>query len=77
MSDRLDKTISKCFKKIDSLKKDLKKLTLLLGHLEETAKKIRDNQKCSKESLDEESSWRKELETRDMKMWDHNKHSVL
>lgn len=43
MSDKLDKTISNCFKKVDTLKKDLKELTLLLGHLEEKAKKLRDD----------------------------------
>tara|TARA_R100000655_G_scaffold36889_1_gene71410 strand:+ start:1032 stop:1223 length:192 start_codon:yes stop_codon:yes gene_type:complete len=43
MSDKLDETISNCFKKVDTLKKDLKELTLLLGHLEEKAKKLRDN----------------------------------
>lgn len=43
MSDKLDETISNCFKKVDTLKKDLKELTLLLGHLEEKAKKLRDD----------------------------------
>ena len=43
MTDRLDETISNCFKKVDTLKKDLKELTLLLGHLEEKAKKLRDD----------------------------------
>jgi|TARA_B100000900_G_C20552410_1_gene705323 hypothetical protein len=41
--DLLDITISNCFKKVDTLKKDLKELTLLLGHLEEKAKKLRDD----------------------------------
>ena len=45
MSDKLDETISNCFKKVDTLKKDLKELTLLLGHLEEKAKKLRDDLK--------------------------------
>jgi uncharacterized protein YoxC len=43
MSDKLDETISNCFQKVDTLKKDLKELTLLLGHLEEKAKKLRDD----------------------------------
>ena len=43
MTDRLDETISNCFQKVDTLKKDLKELTLLLGHLEEKAKKLRDD----------------------------------
>lgn len=43
--DTLDKTISNCFQKVDTLKKDLKELTLLLGHLEEKAKKLRDDLK--------------------------------
>ena len=45
MTDRLDETISNCFQKVDTLKKDLKELTLLLGHLEEKAKKLRDDLK--------------------------------
>ena len=45
MSDKLDETISNCFQKVDTLKKDLKELTLLLGHLEEKAKKLRDDLK--------------------------------
>lgn len=43
--DTLDKTISNCFQKVNTLKKDLKELTLLLGHLEEKAKKLRDDLK--------------------------------
>ena len=54
MTDTLDKTISNCFQKVDTLKKDLKELTLLLGHLEEKAKKLRDDLKET-ESLENKS----------------------
>ena len=42
MRDHLDEKISAAFKKLDQIKSDLYELTLLLGHIEETAKKKRD-----------------------------------